>query len=280
MASTSRRRRQLAREHAERQAQRRAVVHERAVKRRRTIATVTAAVVAALLVVGLVAWVRSTGSGRAATAGATGTPPPSASALPATCTWRPAPPQGGQRVARPPTKPETRGTSTATITLEGLGTVELQLDAARAPCAVTSFRHLASTGYFDSTACHRLSTSQSLRVLQCGDPSGTGQGGPGYSFADESIAGAKYPAGTVAMANSGPDTNGSQFFIVYGDSQLQPNYTVLGTVTKGLDVVAKVAAKGVQGGGTDGKPVQPVVIQRVSVDPPVAGSPTPAAASP
>jgi len=139
------------------------------------------------------------------------------------------------------------------------------MDKSKTPCTVGSFVHLATTGYFDSTKCHRLTTSPSLGVLQCGDPSGTGSGTPGYSFADETTPSMTYPAGTVAMANAGPNTNGSQFFLVYADSMLQPNYTVFGKITGGLSVLTKIAAAGVQGGGQDGPPVSPITIAKVSV---------------
>ena len=100
-------------------------------------------------------------------------------------------------------------------------TVEFLPDAA--PCTVGSFAHLAANGFFDATSCHRLTTSETLKVLQCGDPTGSGSGGPGYQFGVENTEGATYPAGTVAMARGDdPGSNGSQFFIVYGDSNCQP----------------------------------------------------------
>ena len=91
---------------------------------------------------------------------------------------------------------------------------------------------LATQGYFDGTICHRLTTLEEsgIAVIQCGDPSGTGSGGPGYTFADETTGDEKYTAGVIAMANRGPDTNGSQFFIVYDDSPLPPDYTVFGSI--------------------------------------------------
>jgi peptidyl-prolyl cis-trans isomerase B (cyclophilin B) len=105
-------------------------------------------------------------------------------------------------------------------------------------------------------------------VLQCGDPTGSGSGGPGYQFGEENLpadAENNYPAGTVAMANAGPGTNGSQFFLVYEDTTLPPSYTVFGTITEGLDVVRTVAEAGVEGGGGDGAPAQPVSIERVEI---------------
>jgi len=123
------------------------------------------------------------------------------------------------------------------------GTITVRMLTAKAPCTTFSFRFLASRGYFSKTHCHRL-TIQRIYVLQCGDPTGTGAGGPGYAFNDENLAGATYPAGTVAMANAGPDTNGSQFFFTWKDTTLAPNYTPFGTVISGMDVLRKIAAAG------------------------------------
>lgn len=155
--------------------------------------------------------------------------------------------------ARPVEKPPTAGvleTGTAQWTLNLSGTdVVVTLDRAAAPCTVNSFESLARQGYFDNTACHRVTDAGGLFVLQCGDPTGTGSGGPGYQFADELEATSGYPAGTLAMANAGPDTNGSQFFIVWSDSTLPPSYTVFGrTDAAGVEVVAGIAA-----GGHDGR---------------------------
>lgn len=160
--------------------------------------------------------------------------------------------------------PPTSGDVTATIALNS-GDVTVDLDRAATPCTVNSFVSLAEQGYFDDVTCHRLTASASLKVLQCGDPSGTGAGGPGYSFADELSGSETYEAGTLAMANAGADTNGSQFFIVYGDSQLAPDYTVFGHVTAGLDVVQSIADAGIAGGGADGAPVDPVTIESVTI---------------
>ncbi len=165
---------------------------------------------------------------------------------------------------RPPADREPNAkTVKAILRLTG-GDVQIVMDRSKTPCTVGSFEHLATTGYFDGTTCHRLTTGASLKVLQCGDPSGTGGGGPGYSFADETDPGMTYPAGTVAMANSGPNTNGSQFFLVYADSTLPPDYTVFGFITGGLDVLTKIAAVGVRGGGSDGPPADTVKIQEVA----------------
>lgn len=161
------------------------------------------------------------------------------------------------------------------------GDIPITLEPDSAPCTVNSFVSLAKQGYFDQTSCHRL-TTQGYYVLQCGDPTGTGSGGPGYSFADELVTNdsrlqpctgtppnqvCTYNTGVVAMANAGPDTNGSQFFLVYGNSQFPPNYAVLGRMdAAGLKTVKAIAAKGIGTVGMgpgDGSPKEPVTITGV-----------------
>ena len=151
------------------------------------------------------------------------------------------------------------------ITDQGL--ISFQALTDKAPCTTNSFRFLAERSFFDFTHCHRLVT-KGIFVLQCGDPTGTGSGGPGYSFPDENLAGATYPAGTVAMANAGPNTNGSQFFFCTKDTTLAPNYTPFGRVTGGMDVLAKIAAGGEddQNGDGDGYPNLPVDILHVAIN--------------
>ncbi|MEV0530331.1 peptidylprolyl isomerase [Kitasatospora sp. NPDC050463] len=146
------------------------------------------------------------------------------------------------------------------------GAITFQALTAEAPCTTFSFRFLAEHDYFDRSHCHRL-TTQRIFVLQCGDPTGTGSGGPGYSFPDENLSGATYPAGTVAMANAGPNTNGSQFFFVWKDTKLSPAYTPFGRVTSGLDVLQKIAAGGEddQNNPGDGFPTLPVNIRNVKI---------------
>jgi len=143
--------------------------------------------------------------------------------------------------------------SATLLTTQGRITFQALTD--KAPCTRYSFRFLAQRHYYNLTHCHRLVT-QRIFVLQCGDPTGTGSGGPGYSFHDENLTGATYPAGTVAMANAGPDTNGSQFFICTKDTVLRPNYTPFGRVTAGMDVLQKIDAGGEdhQNGPGDGYP--------------------------
>ena len=135
------------------------------------------------------------------------------------------------------------------------GVIVIRALTAQAPCTTFSFRFLAQRHYFDRTHCHRL-TTQHIFVLQCGDPTGTGSGGPGYRFNDENLAGASYPAGTVAMANAGPNTNGSQFFFVWKNTNLPPLFSPFATVVKGMNVLLKIAAAGddSQNGPGDGYP--------------------------
>ncbi|HWI42419.1 MAG TPA: peptidylprolyl isomerase [Nocardioides sp.] len=181
------------------------------------------------------------------------------------CSYKEDPQGASKKVDAPPADPAETGKVTATMTMS-IGTLGLTLDAANAPCTVNSFLSLADQGYFDGTTCHRLTVSDGFKVLQCGDPTGTGSGGPGYSFDDELSGQETYQAGTLAMANAGPNTNGSQFFIVYGDTGLPPSYTVFGTVDQaGLTAIEKAAKAGVtpQMGPGDGSPKTSFEIESV-----------------
>ena len=185
---------------------------------------------------------------------------------------------GSERAAKPvdPPPAEYAGDPEKQATIStNQGDIGLTLDAEKAPCTVNSFISLAEQGYFDDTACHRLTTAASLKVLQCGDPLGTGTGGPGYTFQDEypvneSSSTRLYKRGVLAMANAGPGTNGSQFFLVYDDSQLSPDYTIFGTIdSEGLTVLDDIAAAGVEAGGQgggDGPPAEKVEITSVKVE--------------
>lgn len=163
-----------------------------------------------------------------------------------------------------------------TLTLTtNCGPIVISLLGSKAPITVTSIATLANAGYYNKSLCHRL-TTEGIFVLQCGDPTASGSGSPtGWKgYVDENLpkVGAKnYPAGTVAMANSGPKTNGSQFFLVYQDTQLGPDYTIWGKITKGLDLVQKIGAVGAyQMSGEqamyapDGFPIQMVEIVKAS----------------
>jgi peptidyl-prolyl cis-trans isomerase B (cyclophilin B) len=255
VASTSQRRRQLARQRWEKQQARRSAAAERRSRRRKAVAVLLiVALVVASVAAAVVWW--PWGGDDATTAQETPAPTPGACAYTPTGTGEPA-------VGLPPAEPTPA--STASLVFAGKPvTVELLPDAA--PCTVSSFAHLAATGYFDATTCHRLTTSDTLKVLQCGDPTGAGSGGPGYQFGVENTEGATYSAGTVAMARGDdPGSNGSQFFIVYGDSQLpsDPGYTVFGRVTDGLDVITDIAAAGTADGSPDGAPKTPVTLDEV-----------------
>jgi peptidyl-prolyl cis-trans isomerase B (cyclophilin B) len=180
------------------------------------------------------------------------------------CTYKTGGPPA-RNVGKPPSGASTVATYTATLNTSQ-GAVTLKLNAHKAPCTVNSFVFLAGKKYFDGTTCHRLTTA-GIFVLQCGDPTATGGGGPGYQFADENLKGATYPAGTVAMANAGAGTNGSQFFLVYKDTTLGPHYTPFGTIESGLDVLTKIAAAGddESNGPGDGKPKLTANISHLTV---------------
>ena len=157
----------------------------------------------------------------------------------------------------------------AAVLRTSVGDVDVVLDAEAAPCAVHSLLHLVQAGYYLDTPCHRLVT-RGIFVLQCGDPTGTGQGGPGYRFTEEGLQDAEYPRGTVAMVNNGPDTTGSQFFLVYDDSPLPAQYTPVGTIgADGLAVLDAVAAAGTGAVTPAGStpPLVPVQILGVDVTP-------------
>lgn len=190
---------------------------------------------------------------------------------PTTCDY-PATP--GQQAAKPVKAPDTANipsTGTVNVTFKSTaGDIPLTLDRSLAPCTVNSFLSLVQQNYYTGTSCHRLGT-QGLQILQCGDPTGSGSGGPGYSFKDETFPELTYGRGILAMANAGPDTNGSQFFMVYGDAQLPPDYTVFGSISDaGLQVLDKVARDGIdpasEGSDGTGAPLTPVTFTAVSID--------------
>ncbi|WP_405359263.1 peptidylprolyl isomerase [Kitasatospora sp. NBC_00085] len=274
MVTSEQRRRQLAREKYERQAQRRAEAHA-ARRRRNTIIGASLAVVVlagggALVGTGAFDSEDKKDSSSTAQAAPTATGEPTApTRKPVEGCTDPAPgaPNGKQWQTEPAMSIDATGTYTSTLDTN-CGKVTLTLDAAKAPHTVNSFAFLSGQQFFDHTKCHRLTTG-GIFVLQCGDPTASatapgGTGGPGYKFADENLTGATYPAGTVAMANSGPGTNGSQFFLVYKDTKLDPNYTPFGKITGGLDVLQKIAAAGTLEGGADGHPMADVTLNSVT----------------
>ncbi|HJV12849.1 MAG TPA: peptidylprolyl isomerase [Propionibacteriaceae bacterium] len=177
--------------------------------------------------------------------------------------------QAARRVAPPPTtEVPTSGTISYLLSMTN-GDVKITLDRAKAPCTVNSFISLADQGFFNDTKCHRLADS-GIFILQCGDPSGTGKGGPGYEFANETDGTESYTEGVVAMANGGPGSNGSQFFLVYADStslDSRGDFTIFGALDKASrDVVASMAAEGQDGSNPDGtgRPNNPCEITKVT----------------
>jgi peptidyl-prolyl cis-trans isomerase B (cyclophilin B) len=273
---TERQRRAAERRRLRRQQRRRA---QREAQRRRfaLIASVVGVLVVAAVVTTVVIFTGNDKSTPTA-AGTTALPPTPtspASSSPAAsypCTWT----AGGtaaRHVAQPATtRPPRTGSVTVSVQTTR-GPMTFQLDRAAAPCTVASFVSLVRQHYYDATPCHRLTTA-GIYVLQCGDPSGTGTGGPGYTIPDEAKGSESYPAGTIAMARtSQPHSGGSQFFIVYKNSpNLQQRlgtlqYTVFGRVTSGLSVVDQVAAKGSDNsnGTGDGKPKLPISLTKLRV---------------
>jgi peptidyl-prolyl cis-trans isomerase B (cyclophilin B) len=245
-------------------------------RQQRMRAAITGAAVAALLVIGGTIWLAVADKSPANSASA-----PAASG--ASCTWTPADSSQTPDITTTGT-PATKNlpdAGTRDMTLNtNQGVITIKLDVAHAPCSAASFAYLAGQKFFDNTTCHRLTTA-GIFVLQCGDPTATGAGGPSYTFAHENLPTAtpNYTTGIVALANpNNPDGNGSQFFIVYKDTPTDPstgqsvlpsNYTVIGTVSAGMDVVQKVAAAGSNNsnGQGDGAPKKPVKITSVTVGP-------------
>jgi peptidyl-prolyl cis-trans isomerase B (cyclophilin B) len=273
---SNKQRRQAAQRRLQRQLERRA---ELARKRRRNV-LIGVTTAAGVLVVGVVLLLIGTGGDGTDPAAAEPTPSSPAAPTPGvvdgsdgTCDWTPTPadptanPNLQADTGTPPAEVTPTGTTEVDITTN-VGPIGLTLDNANAPCAVASMVYLAGQGYFDDTVCHRETDSEGLKVLQCGDPSGTGTGGPAYEFPTQVAGDETYPRGTVAMANSGQGFDGSQFFLVYGDSQLPPDYTVLGTIDEaGLATLDAIAANGNDGsnGPGDGAPTQEVRIQSLTV---------------
>ncbi|MFD8568183.1 peptidylprolyl isomerase [Streptomyces sp. NPDC057694] len=260
MVTKDQRQRQLAREKFLRQQQRREAARRKARTRNTVIASVLA--VAVLGTGGAYAAGAFSGDDKKDTAGSEASPSPSASA-----TEKPEPKMAIDKKAA-----YTMAMKTSQ------GDVNIAMEAAKTPHTVNSFKSLADKKFFDNTKCHRLTTS-GIFVLQCGDPEGTGAGGPGYTIPDENLDGlgkagkdgtVTYPAGTVAMANTGQShTGGSQFFLVYKDSKLPPSYTPFGKMdAAGLKAVQAVAKGGVAAGGqseTDGAPKKTVKVTTVTV---------------
>ncbi|WP_280338891.1 peptidylprolyl isomerase [Nocardia neocaledoniensis] len=213
-----------------------------------------------------------------------GPPPPAAKPATVDCAY----PASTEPAAKPVNAPATTSVATdgpeVKVAIDSTqGPIGLTLNSAQAPCTVNSLVSLAGQGYFDKTSCHRIVASPGFGILQCGDPQASGMGGPGYTFDNEYPTDVfpagdpaleqpvNYKRGLVAMANAGTSpegkgTNGSQFFLVFGDTQLPPNYTIFGTIDEaGLATLDKVAGAGVKGGAEDGAPAMPISFNTVKV---------------
>lgn len=268
MSSTIQRERAAARARLERQM---AEKLEKA-RQRKQRGVFVGAGVAVLLVAGGVIWAVAANSSNK----------PAATAESAGCVWTP-----DDITANPdlkdvgtPAAGKAPSTGTQTMTIDmNVGTVEVEVATSKAPCTARSMTYLASKNFFDNTKCHRL-TTEGIKVLQCGDPAGKGSGGPTYKMAEENLPNytdykKNYPEGTIAMAKQQqPGTTGSQFFIVWGDTPLPGDYTVLGKITKGLDLIKAVGTAGAKGedgaDATDGAPKTEVIIKSLKMTAPAA----------
>ena len=279
MAGSKERQRQRARERHERQREERRQ-RQQQLRKRLSIGAIVVLVLGLVAGLSLVFAGGSTPAAKSkpkATASASATGSASAVAEPAHhCTYTTT---GSGKPSMPTVSPDYNASYTATINTN-LGKIGITLLNSKATCTVNSFTHLAATNFFNNTQCWRVDNSNGLYMLQCGDPTATanaklscssrtlGSGGPGYQFADENLTGATYPAGTVAMANGGANTNGSQFFLVFKNTTLPPSYTPFGKITSGLDILQNVAKAGTSctianvGGGV---PKEKVIINSVTV---------------
>jgi peptidyl-prolyl cis-trans isomerase B (cyclophilin B) len=274
VAGKKERQRKLAAERHRRRLARRAQRDRRAT---RVTMAITAVIVVAGLSVGGVL-LASTSSGTTTTPKSTPTPtatptptptPSPTVAEPATQCVYTAAGTAARKVSLPSATPNYKATYAATINTNR-GAIVIDLLNSKATCTVNSFVHLAEAAFYNNSPCFRLSTSGGVYILQCGDPTGKGSGGPGYGFANENLTGATYPAGTLAMANvSGvANSNGSQFFLVYKNSSLPPDYTPFGKIVSGLNILQTVAKGGYgkplsSGGG--GAPKEKVEIESVTI---------------
>lgn len=260
-------------------------------RRRRLILVGTT--VAAIVVIAAVAGILEITSRQQANDGASATASLSASTVPseaagslptftaaaglgANCQYPPSSQPASKEVKPPRTGKVPADPSQVSASLvTNRGHIGLLLENNESPCTVNNFASLSQQGYFNNTRCHRLT----LSILQCGDPSADGTGGPGYQFAneyptDQYPAGdwalhrpVVYPRGTLAMANAGPGTNGSQFFLVFKDTPLPPEYTIFGTIQQdGLETLDSIAKSGIAKGGEDGPPAEEVTITSAQLD--------------
>lgn len=259
-------RREAARRRVERQRNRRRA-EQGSSRRLAVLLSILGVVVLAAVVVIVVVTTSGDKSTPAAAGGSTAstTPSSAASKAPGTCTWSPGPP-AARKVTPPATTVPTSGLVTVAVNTNR-GSLTFRLNRDKAPCTVASFTSLVTQKFYDNTSCHRLTTA-GIFVLQCGDPTGSGRGGPGYTVPDEYVGSELYKTGVLAMANTGaPNSGGSQFFIVYNTTQLPATYTIFGTVATGMTVVDAVAAGGSDesNGPGDGHPKLAINLTKVTV---------------
>jgi peptidyl-prolyl cis-trans isomerase B (cyclophilin B) len=248
-----------------------------AARKRRQRQAIIGSAIAVVVIAGVAVWlVTALGDDDKKPATTAGAPPAGTVA----CSWIPEDGSTGSKVkdvGTPPPNAPNVGTSTLTMDTD-LGAITATVDLAKAPCTGEAFTFLAGKKFWDNTKCHRL-TTEGIKVLQCGDPSATGKGwresdgsgGPSFRYAEENLptnAKPAYPKGTIAMAKtSAPSSTGSQYFIVYEDTDLPPDYTVLGKITKGLDIVESVAKAGSDNanGQGDGHPKKEITIKTLTM---------------
>jgi peptidyl-prolyl cis-trans isomerase B (cyclophilin B) len=263
---SNKRQRELARRRAERQASRRAEERARRRKRRTMLGLTLGGVAVGIALILLLTSVLGGKDKKSPSASATPTP----SAAPVAC-GATAPPAAKKQTFKTEPAITTDAKKTYKATMKtSCGTITWTMAAAKAPHTVNSFVFLASKKFYDGTFCHRMTNSPTLTVLQCGDPEGTGAGGPGYTIPEENLKGATYKRGTVAMAKAqAPHSTGSQFFLVDKDSQLPAEYTVVGQMdAASLTVLDKILALGIAPDGqTDGAPKSKVYIETFVVTP-------------
>ena len=194
----------------------------------------------------------------------TPTPAPAAVSTPTALSIRDAGRTGKRYAQPPPMTIDSSAMYTATI-VTNKGEITLELFASESPVTVNNFVFLAQEGFYDGVLFHRVMKNF---MIQTGDPTGTGSGNPGYRFADEPVT-RSYEKGIVAMANSGPNTNGSQFFIVHGtNAGLRPLYTIFGEVTEGIDTVDQIANAPVRATarGELSSPIEPLIVQTIRIN--------------
>jgi peptidyl-prolyl cis-trans isomerase B (cyclophilin B) len=254
-----------------------------AARKRRQRQAVIGAAIAVVVIAGVAVWIGTSlksDDKKTAASPAASKAPAAAPAGTVNCTWTPQDASTGAKVVNtgtPPVNNPKVGTQTFTMTTN-LGVIAATVDLTKAPCTAAAFDFLSAKKFWDGTKCHRLVTS-GISVLQCGDPSAKGKGyrdtdgtgGPSFMYPEENLPTGKtppYPAGTLAMAKTqNPGTTGSQFFIVYADTTLDPSYTILGTITKGLDIVKAVAKAGTDNanGQGDGHPKKEIDIKTLTM---------------